>query len=215
MSLHTRMARLGALALAVVVTAPTVFGHGRAWWNVEYDEQVIVFPDTERHVSVVADLHTHTVFSDGHVWAERPRGRSAPRRPRRGRDHRPPRVPAPSRVRANPGPQRARVAEARMAAAGTDLIVIAGSEITRDAPAGHMNAVFVEDATRCGPSATGPEPNWRAFGASAGGGRRRGGERPGRLRVLEPPLGSPRTSDYRTELTELHETLIDGVSCTA
>ena len=201
--------RLGALALAVVVTAPTVFGHGRAWWNVEYDEQVIVFPDTERHVSVVADLHTHTVFSDGHVW---PNVRVAEAL-RDGLDavaitdhleYQPHRafVPNPDR--------NAAVAEARMAAAGTDLIVIAGSEITRDAPAGHMNAVFVEDANALWPvgDRSGAElarfrSEWPAEDAVAAANAQGG------FVFWNHPWGSPRTPDYRTELTELHETLID------
>ena len=38
--------------------------------------------------------------------------------------------------------------EAKKASEGTDLIVIAGSEITREMPPGHMNAVFIKDANK-------------------------------------------------------------------
>ena len=142
---HPLTARLAVVALAITVTAPVAHGHGRASWNVEYPEQVMVFPDTEHHVTMIGDLHTHTVFSDGHVW---PNIRVA-EAVRDGLDavavtdhleYQPHRalVPNPDR--------NAAVTEARMAAAGEDVIVIAGSEITRDPPAGHMNAVFVEDA---------------------------------------------------------------------
>ena len=208
MSLHT-LTLLGAITLAVVVAAPAAYGHGRAYWNVEYDEQVIVFPDTEHHVTVVADLHTHTVFSDGHVWpsirvaeAQRdgldavaitdhleyqPHGRLVPNRDR-----------------------NAAVGEARMAAAGSDLTVIAGSEITRDAPAGHMNAVFVEDANalwpvgdRSGADLARLRGEWSAEDAVAAANAQGG------FVFWNHPWGSPRTPDYRTELTELHETLID------
>ena len=208
MSQHTLTARLAVVALAVVVSAPAVFGHGRAWWNVEYDEQVIVFPDTARHVTVVADLHTHTVFSDGHVW---PNVRVAEAL-RDGLDavaitdhleYQPHRafVPNPDR--------NAAVAEARMAAAGEDLLVIAGSEITRNPPAGHMNAVFVEDANalwpvgdRSGADLARFRGEWPAEDAVAAANAQGG------FVFWNHPWGSPRTPDYRTELTELHETLI-------
>ena len=31
-------------------------------------ERHIQFPDTENYQTLVLDLHTHSVFSDGHVW---------------------------------------------------------------------------------------------------------------------------------------------------
>ena len=68
MSLHPLRSRAGAIVLAVAVMGPLAQGHGRALWSVEHDDQVMVFPDTEDHVTISADLHTHTVFSDGHVW---------------------------------------------------------------------------------------------------------------------------------------------------
>ena len=34
----------------------------------EGQDRVIVFPDTKDYKTIVADLHTHSVFSDGHVW---------------------------------------------------------------------------------------------------------------------------------------------------
>ena len=48
--------RVGAAILAVVVAAPVAHGHGRAPWSVEYDDQTMVFPDTERHVTISVDL---------------------------------------------------------------------------------------------------------------------------------------------------------------
>ena len=38
--------------------------------------------------------------------------------------------------------------EANKAAKGSDLLVLAGSEITREMPPGHMNAIFVKDSNR-------------------------------------------------------------------
>ena len=34
----------------------------------ENQERTIVFPDTKQFKTVITDLHTHSVFSDGHVW---------------------------------------------------------------------------------------------------------------------------------------------------
>ena len=43
------------------------FGHGEV--RLESDSaRTIVFPDTEESVTITTDLHTHSVFSDGHVW---------------------------------------------------------------------------------------------------------------------------------------------------
>ena len=31
-------------------------------------EGLIIFPDVEGRLTLISDLHTHSVFSDGHVW---------------------------------------------------------------------------------------------------------------------------------------------------
>mgnify|MGYP005674066145 FL=1 len=31
-------------------------------------DRAISFPDTEEYLTISSDLHTHSVFSDGHVW---------------------------------------------------------------------------------------------------------------------------------------------------
>ena len=107
--------------------------------------RTISFPDTADHHTVIVDLHTHSVFSDGHVW---PNIRVAEAQ-RDGLDgiaitehlewqpHRA-HLPHPDR--------NAAFREAADAAGDSDLLVINGTEITRDPPAGHMNAVFVTDA---------------------------------------------------------------------
>ncbi len=105
----------------------------------------IDFPDVPGATTLVADLHTHTVFSDGHVW---PRIR-VEEALRDGLDalavtehleYQPHRadIPHPDRNRA--------LAETLSAAEGSNLLIVSGSEITREAPAGHMNAVFVKDS---------------------------------------------------------------------
>ncbi len=46
------------------------YAHG--YWDsistFRIQERKIQFPDTEDFLIIVADLHTHSVFSDGHVW---------------------------------------------------------------------------------------------------------------------------------------------------
>ena len=210
MSPHRLIPRLGAVALAIVVAtmAPRAHAHGTAYWSVEHSEQRMVFPDTEQHVTMLADLHTHTVFSDGHVWpnirvSEAVRDGLHALAITDHLEYQPHRLFIPNLDR------NAAVAEARLAAVGTDLIVVAGSEITRDAPAGHMNAVFVEDANALWPvgERTGADlarfsaewsPRDAVEAANAQGG----------FVFWNHPWGSPRTPHLRTELTEFHEALI-------
>jgi hypothetical protein len=111
----------------------------------EFGDRVIVFPDTANYKTLVVDLHTHSVFSDGHVW---------------------PKIRVEEALRDGldalavtehlewqphwadlPHPDRNRsYQEALAAAEGSGLIVLNGSEITRDSPVGHLNAVLLTDA---------------------------------------------------------------------
>ena len=121
-----------------------VWAHGKAS-TAEASERMIVFPDIEGGSTLVSDLHMHSVFSDGHVW---PRTR-VEEALRDGLDaiaitehlewqpHLAD-IPHLDRNRAH--------AIAEAAAAGQDLMVIKGSEITRDWPVGHINAIFITDA---------------------------------------------------------------------
>lgn len=108
-------------------------------------ERAIEFPDTASHKTLVVDLHTHTVFSDGHVWPTI-RVKEALRD---GLDayavteH----LEYQPHITDIPHPDRNRsFEEASRAAAGHDLAVIPGVEITRQDAPGHINAVFIEDA---------------------------------------------------------------------
>ena len=108
-------------------------------------ERLIEFPDTEQYLTLSVDLHTHSVFSDGHVW---PRTR-VEEALRDGLDA----LAITEHLEWQPhridilNPDRNRAYEiARDAARSTDLIVISGSEITREMPVGHINAVFLDDA---------------------------------------------------------------------
>jgi hypothetical protein len=110
--------------------------------------RVLVFPDTRDGRRVLSvDLHTHSVFSDGHVWPtvrtwEAQRDGLAAMAVTEHLEYQPRRddIPHPDRNRSY---QVASESAARLE--DTDLIIINGAEITRKLSPGHVNAVFVTD----------------------------------------------------------------------
>ncbi len=107
----------------------------------------IQFPDTRDFKTLVLDPHTHSSFSDGHVW---PTVRVAEAL-RDGLDalaiteH----LEWQPHLADVPHPERNRAFEIALQANGeNDMIIIAGSEITRQFPAGHINALFISDANK-------------------------------------------------------------------
>ncbi|MEE8078869.1 MAG: hypothetical protein V3T18_07720, partial [Pseudomonadales bacterium] len=56
------------LAGAAALCAGVAFSHGTAGTPAAGGARIIEFPDTATHETLVVDLHTHSVFSDGHVW---------------------------------------------------------------------------------------------------------------------------------------------------
>ncbi len=146
-SIHGRWSpgRVALVVLAIDCLNPSwLWAHGQAS-EAKVTPRMIVFPDIEGGKTLVADLHMHSVFSDGHVW---PRTR-VEEALRDGLDAiaitehlewQPHLIDLPHADR-----NRAH-AIAAAAAEGRDLMVIQGSEITRDWPVGHINAVFLTDA---------------------------------------------------------------------
>ena len=105
------------------------------------------YPDIPGYTTLITDLHQHTVFSDGNVW---PNIRVMEAL-REGVDvisltehleYQPHSadIPHPDRNRS--------FALAQQEAADHDLMIIHGSEITRQAPMGHSNAIFISDANK-------------------------------------------------------------------
>ncbi len=110
-------------------------------------EHALTYPNIEGYVTLKTDLHMHTVFSDGNVW---------------------PTIRVQEALRENldaisltehleylphkediPHPDRNRSYELALAEAKEhDLLIVNGSEITRSAPMGHNNAVFITDANK-------------------------------------------------------------------
>ena len=137
------LSRVTGFSLAVVFTG-IAFAHD----NVRKEpvtDRTIIFPDTAIYKTLTVDLHTHSVFSDGHVWPTIRVGEAV----KDGLDalaiteH----LEYQPHISDIPHPDRNRsFNEANRSAAGLDLTVIPGVEITRVGDAGHMNAVFVKDA---------------------------------------------------------------------
>ena len=107
----------------------------------------LTFPDIVGYVSLKTDLHQHTVFSDGKVWPSIRIMEAL----REGLDavslteH----LEYQPHSKDIPHPDRNRSYElALQEAKNHDLMIVHGSEITRSAPMGHNNAVFIEDANK-------------------------------------------------------------------
>ena len=113
----------------------------------EDQDRMILFPNTKDYKTIVTDLHTHSVFSDGHVWPnirveEALRDGLDALAITEHLEYQPHREDIPHRDR------NRSFEEAKAAASGREIIIISGSEITRDMPPGHINAVFIKDANK-------------------------------------------------------------------
>lgn len=109
--------------------------------------RTIHFPDVPGFRTLVCDFHQHTVFSDGSVWPnirvqEALRDSVDAISLTEHLEYQPHKddIPHPDRNRA--------FQIATEAAKNKDLIVVNGSEITRDMPPGHTNAIFLQDANK-------------------------------------------------------------------
>ena len=110
----------------------------------EANTRAIEFPDIPGYVTLKCDLHMHTVLSDGSVWPDIRVDEAL----RDGldvisiTDH----IEYQPHEKDIPHSNRNRSYKlAKEAAKGTTLMVIPGTEITRDMPPGHFNAIFVKD----------------------------------------------------------------------
>ena len=107
----------------------------------------IEFPDLPGFKTVVCDLHMHSVFSDGSVWPDIRIDEAK----KDGVDV----IAVTEHLEYQPwkedipNPDRNRSFEYHSYfAKDTDVMVVNGSEITRDMPPGHANAIFIKDANK-------------------------------------------------------------------
>tara|TARA_X000000368_G_scaffold410108_1_gene393077 strand:+ start:2263 stop:3516 length:1254 start_codon:yes stop_codon:yes gene_type:complete len=136
------------LPLLILLLSPNfIYAHGSVGGYASGPDRSISFPDTKEYLTISSDLHTHSVFSDGHVWpnirvSEAEKDTIDVLAITEHLEYQPHTNFIPNEDR------NAAYLEAKKASEGTDLIVISGSEITREMPPGHMNAVFIEDANK-------------------------------------------------------------------
>ncbi len=136
------------LPLLFLLLSPNfIYAHGSVGGYASGPDRSISFPDTKEYLTISSDLHTHSVFSDGHVWpnirvSEAEKDTIDVLAITEHLEYQPHTNFIPNEDR------NAAYLEAKKASEGTDLIVIAGSEITREMPPGHMNAIFIRDANK-------------------------------------------------------------------
>ncbi|WP_339666870.1 Sb-PDE family phosphodiesterase [Maribacter arcticus] len=130
-------------SILIIALSSISFLHSQA--HSHLSAKPLSFPDIPGYKSLKTDLHIHTVFSDGYVW---------------------PNIRVMEALRDNldaisltehleyqphlddiPHPDRNRSYTIALEEAKEhDLLIVHGSEITRSAPMGHNNAVFIKDA---------------------------------------------------------------------
>ena len=131
-------------SLVMLITVGTATAHGPARSG-DHPTRHIEFPNTKNYQTLVLDLHTHSVFSDGHVWPT-VRVSEALRDGLHGlaiTEH----LEFQPHLSDIPHLDRNRAyEEALRAAQGHNISIIPGVEITRTGAPGHINAVFIKDA---------------------------------------------------------------------
>lgn len=128
-----------AIVMFVNVISLTAQTHSHA------GAQPLTYPNIDGYVSLKTDLHMHSVFSDGNVWPtirvqEALRENLDAISLTEHLEYQPHKedIPHPDRNRAH--------LLALEEAKEHDILIIPGSEITRSAPVGHNNAVFIKNA---------------------------------------------------------------------
>jgi len=140
------------LTIGLLYTSILVFAQHPHKHNHSHEHnRVIEFPDVEGYLTLTADLHQHTVFSDGYVW---------PRiRVEEGlrdsldvmaiSDH----LEYQPHKKDIPHPDRNRsydiaAQEVEKRKAEKDIILVRAAEVTKAVPLGHSNALFLEDVNK-------------------------------------------------------------------
>ena len=109
-------------------------------------DREITFPNLDNYLTLVCDLHTHSVFSDGSVWPdirveEAKRDKIDVLSITEHLEYQ----PYSSDI---PHPNRNRSYQLAKKYNDGDLLVVNGAEITRRMPLGHSNAIFLKDVNK-------------------------------------------------------------------
>ncbi|MDX9755870.1 MAG: histidinol-phosphatase [bacterium] len=125
------------------VGMPISFSQPTSWSVVSSAKQEVPFPDIPGYQTLKCDLHSHTVFSDGLVWPT-VRVEVAWREDldvlviSDHIEYQPHREDIPTNLNRS-------YQLASGSAASKNILMPRGTEITRDTPPGHFNAIFLED----------------------------------------------------------------------
>ena len=141
------MNRMTKIVLTLLFSTPLFIGVFAQTEGALENTRAIEFPDIPGYVTLKCDLHMHTVLSDGNVWPNI-RVQEALRD---GLDVISITDHIENQPHKNDLPHRDRNRSYELAleaAEGTGLLVIPGTEITRDMPPGHFNAIFVKDVNK-------------------------------------------------------------------
>ena len=143
---HQPMSFIKYTLSTILLFSAYFYSHGTVRGFIDHEPVVINFPDTDDYQVYTVDLHTHSVFSDGHVWPTVRVGEAE----HEGIDL----IAITEHLEYQPHgmdiphPDRNRSFEIAKNSTETDLLVVNGAEITRMFPPGHINAVFIEDANK-------------------------------------------------------------------
>ncbi len=105
----------------------------------------ITIPNVNGYAVLKCDFHTHTVFSDGHVWPN-VRNQEAWQE---GLDA----LAITDHIEYTPHNENVKVAHNRghelleESAKMSNILLVKGNEVTRNTPPGHFNAIFIGDAS--------------------------------------------------------------------
>ena len=135
-------------AFLLLISTTSLLGqNGQAKSHTHKHNRVIEFPDIPGYKTLKTDLHMHSVFSDGAVWPTI-RVQEALKD---GLDA----ISVTEHIEYQPHsediphPDRNRsYVLAHKEAEKQNLTVINGSEVTREMPPGHVNAIFISDANK-------------------------------------------------------------------
>ncbi|MFZ0283534.1 MAG: Sb-PDE family phosphodiesterase [Bacteroidales bacterium] len=129
------MRKLTIIVLLIIAISITCFGQ----------RKILNLPDIPGYRTLKCDFHLHTVFSDGNIWPVARVGEAY----RDGLDA----IAITDHLEYTPKEDYIPVNHnaaweiAQNTARDYNIILVHGTEITRDMPPGHMNALFIQDAS--------------------------------------------------------------------
>lgn len=159
---------IGLFLVSTLATAQRNNGKGMLYLDENrrpvYRENIMI-PEVNGKVVLKCDFHTHTVFSDGHVWPN-VRNQEAWQE---GLDA----LAITDHIEYTPHKEDVKVAHNRgyellkRDAARNNIILVKGTEITRNTPPGHFNAIFIGDASGYTEDRTGEQDRAAVMKAAA------------------------------------------------